>query len=60
MDITEFEESKTYKQELELDSKGGVITCLFNLSRIDENAEDSGCELSPDDFVNLRKTYVSL
>ena len=52
------EESKTYKREIELDNSGGVIVCIFNLSNISENNTESGCELTPEDFVSLRKTYV--
>ena len=60
VDISEFEESKTYKRELDLEKNGGRMICIFNLSRIDESSTDSSCEISPDDLVNIRKTYVSL
>ena len=64
MDISEFEEGKNYKRELDLDKEGGKeggrIVCIFNLSRIDDNLAETACELTPEDFVSLRKTYVSL
>ena len=60
VDISEFEESKTYKRELDLEKNGGRMICIFNLSRIDESSADSSCEISPDDLVNIRKTYVRL
>ncbi|KAL5259220.1 hypothetical protein ACHWQZ_G009618 [Mnemiopsis leidyi] len=58
VDISEFEESKTYKRELDLEKNGGRMICIFNLSRIDESSTDSSCEISPDDLVNIRKTYA--
>ncbi|XP_063679480.1 multiple C2 and transmembrane domain-containing protein 1-like isoform X4 [Bolinopsis microptera] len=58
VDIVEFEESKTYKKELELEKNGGRLVCIFNLSRIDESSADSSCEISPDDLIDIRKTYA--